>query len=249
MAPRGHSGHRNRMRSRVSKYGVDSLEDHEFLELLLYNVVPRKNTNDIAHDLIDIFGSIDKVLEAPEEKLKGAGLSERAAFWLAHLKTFSRMYSEHFARENMPALQIVSKAEMYVRSECSHFMKSGRDTANKILVVSIAVSGDIRYAGWFDSVTDDDISNVRTVCHAAARNNAYYLMIAHTYGSGVPSPTEYECLMTQRYFDALNNLGICLLDRFHVTPFSFSSYTRMGAFFSSAEEYKESMHYRLMNDT
>lgn len=62
-----HQGHRQRMRERVQNYGLDSLAEHEALEYVLYLTNAQKDTNGIAHDLIDRFGDFAAVLEASEE--------------------------------------------------------------------------------------------------------------------------------------------------------------------------------------
>ena len=54
-----HQGHRQRMRERVQNYGLDSLAEHEALEYVLYLTNAQKDTNGIAHDLIDRFGDLD----------------------------------------------------------------------------------------------------------------------------------------------------------------------------------------------
>ena len=64
-----HQGHRQRMRERVQNYGLDSLAEHEALEYVLYLTNAQKDTNGIAHDLIDRFGDFAAVLEASEEEL------------------------------------------------------------------------------------------------------------------------------------------------------------------------------------
>ena len=48
-----HAGHRQRLKDKYLKCGADSLSDHELLEILLYYAIPQRNTNDIAHELID----------------------------------------------------------------------------------------------------------------------------------------------------------------------------------------------------
>ena len=75
-----HKGHRQRMRERVQSYGLDSLAEHEALEYVLYLTNAQKDTNGIAHDLIDRFGDFAAVLEASEEELctvEGVGPSPR----------------------------------------------------------------------------------------------------------------------------------------------------------------------------
>ena len=64
-----HDGHRDRMRERILTSGISSLQSHEILEYLLYAFIPRKNTNDIAHALIEKFGSLSGVLNADAKAL------------------------------------------------------------------------------------------------------------------------------------------------------------------------------------
>ncbi len=76
-----HKGHRQRMRKRIEHDpALSGFAEHEVLEVMLYCCYRRENTNDIAHALIDHFGSIAGVMLATEEELKGCGiLGERVA--------------------------------------------------------------------------------------------------------------------------------------------------------------------------
>lgn len=65
-----HDGHRARMRDKIRKGGLCSFQQHEILEYLLFSFVPRKDTNEIAHALIDKFSSLSGVLNASEEDLE-----------------------------------------------------------------------------------------------------------------------------------------------------------------------------------
>ena len=60
-----HEGHRMRMKQKFLKEGLDAFESHEVLEMLLYYIIPQKNTNELAHQLLESFGSFSAVLEAP----------------------------------------------------------------------------------------------------------------------------------------------------------------------------------------
>ncbi len=64
-----HAGHRRRMRQRFLTTGLSGFQDHEALEFLLYYAIPRRDVNEIAHLLLDRFGSLSGVLDAPEEEL------------------------------------------------------------------------------------------------------------------------------------------------------------------------------------
>lgn len=64
-----HAGHRSRMRHRFLTTGLDGFQDHEVLEFLLYYAIPRRDVNETAHLLLDRFGSLPGVLDAPEGEL------------------------------------------------------------------------------------------------------------------------------------------------------------------------------------
>ena len=78
-----HDGHRENMRERFLKSGLEGFADHEALELLLYYAIPRRDTNPIAHALMERYGSLSAVLTAPVEDLqKAEGIGEHAAVLL-----------------------------------------------------------------------------------------------------------------------------------------------------------------------
>ena len=67
-----HAGHRQRMRERFLTGGLEGFADHEVLELMLFYAIPQRNVNPLAHRLLDRFGTLHAVLEAPvEELMKG----------------------------------------------------------------------------------------------------------------------------------------------------------------------------------
>lgn len=70
MTKQVHDGHRERMRDRIRRSDLSALQDHEILEYILYAFVPRKDTNEIAHALIERFGSFSGVLNADESALR-----------------------------------------------------------------------------------------------------------------------------------------------------------------------------------
>ena len=89
-----HEGHRQRMRKRVEQQGFDSLEPHEALEYLLYITNARKDTNQLAHDLMGRFGDFAGVLEATEEDLLTVeGVGPATARMLHLLPAVSRYLS------------------------------------------------------------------------------------------------------------------------------------------------------------
>ena len=75
-----HSGHRKRVRDKFLKDGIDSFEEHQVLEFLLFYAIPYKDTNELAHRLLDRYRSLAGVCEAPiDELMREFGLTETAA--------------------------------------------------------------------------------------------------------------------------------------------------------------------------
>ena len=88
-----HDGHRQRLKGRFLKEGIDNFEDHNILELLLFFGIPRKDTNALAHSLMQEFGSLSGVFEAPFEELcKIKGITQNAAFLISMVPQLSRKY-------------------------------------------------------------------------------------------------------------------------------------------------------------
>ena len=85
-----HAGHRSRI---IEKLNTNALQEHELLEVLLFNAIPRRNTNDLAHRLLARFGSIKGVFDAGMDELKEVnGVGESLAAYLFCIGTFYKKY-------------------------------------------------------------------------------------------------------------------------------------------------------------
>ena len=92
-----HHGHRMRM---IEKLRTDSLLDHECLEVLLFNGLPRKNTNELAHRLLSKFGTMDNVVRAPMDQVaevEGVGMNIAG-----YIKLFGMIVQDFVERKNAP---------------------------------------------------------------------------------------------------------------------------------------------------
>jgi DNA repair protein RadC len=97
-----HFGHRQRIYQKFQK--GDKLYDHELLEMLLFNAIPQRNTNDLAHRLISSFGSIRGVFNASMEELqKVDGVGQSVA---AYLKCIGLFYDKYYQLQNSKTVQI-----------------------------------------------------------------------------------------------------------------------------------------------
>lgn len=87
-----HENHRARVRKRFEHEGLKTFADHNVLELLLFYSIPQKDTNDIAHRLLDEFGSLSAVFDAPKDVLMNVvGVGENTA-------TLIKLMPELFSR-------------------------------------------------------------------------------------------------------------------------------------------------------
>ena len=86
-----HAGHRERIREAYRKQGMNGMADHAVLEMLLTYVIPRKDVNELAHRLLNKFGSLTGVLEADSLRLADVdGIGEKAGLFLHFLYDLHR---------------------------------------------------------------------------------------------------------------------------------------------------------------
>lgn len=89
-----HKGHRQRMKNKYLKSGIDIFEDHEILELLLYYCIPRRDTNAIAHNILNSYGKLSNLFDAsPLEIQKRCEVSEQTAILLSLIAPLSKRYN------------------------------------------------------------------------------------------------------------------------------------------------------------
>ena len=98
-----HDGHRDRMKKRFLEEGLDGFTQIQALELLLFYCIPVKDTNPLAHALLDRFGSVSQVLEAPVEELrKVPGVGEHTAVFLHLITEAGRFYTVSYTHLTLP---------------------------------------------------------------------------------------------------------------------------------------------------
>lgn len=109
-----HDGHRDRIRERFVEFGADSLHEHELIELALFYGIPRKNTNEIAHRLIEKFGDINGILNASADDLcKIDGIGSSAAAFIRFLGDACNEYGNFIPSPQSPESE--SDYPMYFR--------------------------------------------------------------------------------------------------------------------------------------
>ncbi|MBQ1974628.1 MAG: DNA repair protein RadC, partial [Ruminococcus sp.] len=141
-----HAGHRQRMKQRFIDYGFQGMQQHEILEILLYYAIPRKDTNPLAHRLLDRYGSFAKVCDSPVDELqRDFGMSKSAAVLLKMIPELARTYSEtktlvdHINMKNAP--EILRKKFIGATVEKSAIALA--DSNDRLILCEIIAEGSV----------------------------------------------------------------------------------------------------------
>ena len=88
-----HQGHRKRTRNQAMEIGLEKFTDIQQVEFMLYYIVPRKDTNPLAHRLLDRFKSFSNILDArPEELELIEGLNTTTANKICGMRQIINLY-------------------------------------------------------------------------------------------------------------------------------------------------------------
>ena len=218
-----HDGHREKMRQRFLKSGLESFADHEALELLLYYAIPRRDTNPIAHALMERYGSLSAVLSAPPEDLKNVeGIGDSGAVLLrlvAQLCQKARLADA----ERETVLSSVDRVGAYLldrfsgeRNEVIYQLcldRKGRLLACKRLGEGGVASADL---------------DIRRLMENALITNASTVVLAHNHPSGIALPSQEDYASTERARRALETIGVRLTDHIIVADGDFVSMADSG---------------------
>ena len=212
-----HEGHRERMRNKYVNKGIEVFEQHEILEMLLFYAIPRKNTNDIAHRLLEACGSLSAVFDAPIDILMQQGLSYNAAVLLHMIPDLSRAYqSDKFDNEE----KIITDEN--IGKKMVHLF-AGKN-AECVYAFFLDAKGKEKYSGI---ISKGDASSAplfsKDIVSIAARCKAVTVIIAHNHPSGVAFPSRADLEATADIADALDTIGIHLADHIIVADRDYIS--------------------------
>ncbi len=215
-----HDGHRERLKKRFVKQGLDSFAEHEALELLLFFALPRKDVNPLAHELLSRFGSLKNVFDAdPADLARIKGVGENTAmliklqselarkYWIADLEAGTNLssiasaieYAEHLFRGK-------TKEEFYVICLDAHFRVKHTDRLSR------------------GSATEAPVY-IRHITEIVVRTGAENIIIAHNHPGGSATPSDRDLKITQQILAAMEAISVSMLDHVIIgsnDSFSFS---------------------------
>jgi len=218
-----HIGHRHRMREEYIERGMEHMAPHRVLEMLLHFGIPQKDTNTLAHNLIDTFGSFSQVFTADLDALEEIkGMTRNAAVLIRMVPEINRRIVEDQLSRDWVLDTDRKVGEYLVRRFAGRTKEtvmmlcldnSSRLIACKVLGEGTAASAELSF---------------RQVCQVAFQSGCDNIILAHNHPAGSTMPSPKDVRTTERLIKVLREVDLRLLDHFVVNETDWQSMARLG---------------------
>lgn len=196
-----HYGHRSRMRDKFVASEFDNFNDHEIIEMLLFYSIPRVDTNPLAHELLNHFGSLSSVLDSTVDSLMKFGLSERSATFLNMIPELSLAY---ICDKNYNHNKIFRESA-FKKRVISYFLRNQR---NVILVALFDAAGSELFFGPFRH--EDSRLMASKLTDLSMKYCAVSSIICTRSSSGIAVPASEDIEMMTCICNSLNSINVWL---------------------------------------
>ena len=213
-----HDNHRDRVRKDFLKRGLDDAPAYRALEFLLFYSIPRRDTNELAHQLLNHFGSFSAVLDAPYEELcKVKGISENSAVLLKMIPALCRLYLED---KQAPGQQLTS-VEAFGAFLKPKFIGKINEV---VYLLCLDNRGRLLCCEQVDEGTVNSVPMmVRRIVEVCIRFSAVAVVMAHNHPNGFALPSQEDIIATREIQKVLKTMDITLLDHIVVANDDFVS--------------------------
>jgi DNA repair protein RadC len=199
--------HRKRLRDRFMAGGAQAMPDYELLELLLFRAIPRQDVKPLARALIDAFGDLAGVVNAPESQL--LAIPNVGAAVVTELRVVAAC-AQRMARARMKDRPLISSWDAlldYCHTTMSHreteeFRVLFLDRKNRLIADEAQGSGTVDHVPVYP----------REIMRRALELNATALILVHNHPSGDPTPSHADIAMTEEVRRAGEHLSVTLHD-------------------------------------
>lgn len=210
-----HDGHRARMRARFKASGGNAFAEHELFEMLLYYSLPRRDTNELAHKLMEEFGSLSGVLEAESDAL--ARLfegKENSVFLLQLVGELTRRYTAEklMPKGSAPVFDTPEKIAAYM---VPRYVGVKVERAYMLLFDNGMRLLDCIHIG--DGSVSGVMLSVRMIAERAYQKRAAAVVLTHNHPDGLAIPSGEDIRVTRQLEEALRLLEIPLVEHFIFT--------------------------------
>lgn len=221
-----HKNHRQRMRKRFIQYGFDGFAEHEILEMLLYYAIPRRDTNPLAHSILNEYKTLANVFEAEAHELaKIPGVSENCAVLISMIPHLSRVY-EHSRCSRDILLHNIDSIGQYAVS-----LLKGK-VNEEFALICLDSNRRVHWSGIIAKGTIDRIEAYpRLVVAEIIKHNAKNVIFAHNHPSGSIMPSIADKNVTKHLSELLKGLDVTTIDHIIVSGNQYYSMSEMGFIF------------------
>ena len=218
--PKGlHDGHRERVREEFFANGFNAnTPPHKIVEMLLFYSVPRGDTNETAHLLMDNFDSVSRLIDAnPEDIMKVKGAGRNTAIFFKFLRFIANYYVNE-KRNGIERFNSINEIGDYIFDKYLGFKNeiiaiTTLDNAGGLLGFDIISEGDIAFVGI----------SARKVMEIAFKRNATVVVLSHNHPGGSATPSDADLDATGILADTLHKVGIELMDHIIVVDDDYVS--------------------------
>jgi len=218
-------GHRQRLRERFEKNGLEGFADYEVIELLLTLAIPRSDVKQPAKALIARFGNLRSIFDAPLSELQAVrGLGEVAPVALRIIRAAASLYLQQQAEQR----------ESFADPEALHRFWRSKIGAlpHEVFQVAYLDSAYCLLRDGIETLEEGTIDRAavypRRVLEAALRRGAAALVFAHNHPNGSVQPTEQDKTLTRALVLAATTLQIKILDHVIVSVDAVFSFRKEG---------------------
>lgn len=229
-----HAGHRRRLKRKLLNLDSENFEPHEALEILLFYALPQKNTNPIAHELLQRFGSLSGVLEADiSDLIKVNGIKEHTATLIKLQLAMFRMYmQDKYEIRNMKITP--DNAGEYIK----RLFYGYKDEV--LFAIMLDSEFSLISATKINEGTNNGSSIYsREIIKKAIEANAANIILAHNHPNGLLIPSAADLKATQIIDSGLSFINVRLVDHIIVANNKFTSIMNKLGQLNYVNEYKE----------
>lgn len=202
-----HDEHRKRVREKFRDTGLTGFHEHNVLEFMLFYAIPRKDTNEIAHELINEFGSFSQVLNAPLEdltKVDGVGL-EAATF----IKLIPELFRYYMAN-SVKGKRLIASSEDAVDVLSSYYLNCSEE---KFVIMYLDAKCCLLKCKEISQGESAMVyTDFRSLIKTAISLGAEGVVISHCHTSGFANPSSTDKEMTEAFYKICSSFNIHLCD-------------------------------------
>ncbi len=201
-----HSGHRERLRNKFINFGAEALLDHELLELALFYSIPRANTNDIAHSLINDFENLKNILDASVDELtKSKGIGENSAEFIRLFADICKEYNKFSTTHDYDT------TKNYFPEYLHNYFQSANSNICLLLCIDNKLNIKNKINFTIENILKDD-SEIRRIVQFLITNDCTRVIAGINHPERIAMPNDLDFAVIKLLSEKLSVLNIILAD-------------------------------------